>query len=143
MWGCSFSFAGIVAPVGYQRPCYLVVTFCAKGSLDKLLQSTEHPLAPATLWHYAVGIAEGMGYLASKRFVHRDLAARNVLVDEADVPLVADFGMSASPTPFEQPTSSGRQALHPLIQTGRQADAVFPISCCRGPSQPTTITTLP
>ena len=92
-WGGG-SVAGIVVPVGNQVPCYLVVSFCAKGSLDKLLRDTGRPLEPPTLWRYTGGIAEGMRYLASKRFVHRDLPARNVLVDEADVPQVADFGLS-------------------------------------------------
>ncbi|XP_078383581.1 uncharacterized protein LOC144666103 isoform X2 [Oculina patagonica] len=39
-------------------------------------------------------IANGMLHLASKKCVHRDLAARNVLLDENNVAMVSDFGMS-------------------------------------------------
>ncbi|KAK9889571.1 hypothetical protein WA026_006943 [Henosepilachna vigintioctopunctata] len=59
---------------------------------------TTVPKVPALsniqLQSFALQIAKGMAFLESIPIVHRDLAARNVLITEARILKISDFGMS-------------------------------------------------
>ncbi|BFF89318.1 insulin-like receptor [Drosophila madeirensis] len=53
-----------------------------------------HPPTYARIYQMAIEIADGMAYLAAKKFVHRDLAARNCMVAEDLTVKIGDFGMT-------------------------------------------------
>ena len=71
----------------------MILQYCSNGALDRLLAMTPD-ITTAELAEFIQGIAEGMRFLASKKFCHRDLAARNVLVNAANCSKIADFGLS-------------------------------------------------
>ena len=54
----------------------------------------SEPPSLAQLYKISIEIADGMAYLASKKFVHRDLAARNCMVAEDLTVKIGDFGMT-------------------------------------------------
>ncbi|KAK7095841.1 uncharacterized protein [Littorina saxatilis] len=73
----------------------LVMEYCEMGQMDKWLaarrsQVTEQIME--NLFRFAVGIAKGMEYLASKKVTHSRLAARNILLTFTLDPKVAGFG---------------------------------------------------
>ncbi|XP_066286882.1 uncharacterized protein [Branchiostoma lanceolatum] len=96
-----------------EEPFYLILEFVSGGSLQSLLrksQPDEDPggagteLTNSELTKFAMDVARGMAYLASKKIIHRDLASRNVLVTDDRVSKVSDFGMSRRGEEYERTT---------------------------------------
>ncbi|ESN91806.1 hypothetical protein HELRODRAFT_70474, partial [Helobdella robusta] len=90
-------------------PLFVILEYAANGNLRDFLRDkrpknfrlqncvVEVPLDYLTykdLVTFALQIAKGMEFLASKMCIHRDLAARNVLVCEDYTLKVADFGLT-------------------------------------------------
>uniref|UniRef100_A0A1B6GL01 Tyrosine-protein kinase n=1 Tax=Cuerna arida TaxID=1464854 RepID=A0A1B6GL01_9HEMI len=73
----------------------LVTEYMSKGSLVDYLRSRgRHHVTKRDQINFAVDTCSGMEYLELRKVVHRDLAARNVLISEAGVAKVADFGLA-------------------------------------------------
>ncbi|KAG5668610.1 hypothetical protein PVAND_016546 [Polypedilum vanderplanki] len=96
----------LLGVVSQGQPTLVVMELMANGDLKSYLRShrpeydtigTEPPPQPPTLrriLQMAIEIADGMAYLAAKKFVHRDLAARNCMVAEDMTVKIGDFGMT-------------------------------------------------
>ncbi|KAF8563100.1 hypothetical protein P879_07140 [Paragonimus westermani] len=75
----------------------VVMELMSKGDLVSYLRnlgdSGQGCVRPEQAYLWATQIADGMAYLAAKKYVHRDLAARNCLVDDRLVVKIGDFGL--------------------------------------------------
>jgi len=72
----------------------IVLEYCSKETLWKLLQNKEIHLTWEDNRRIAVEIARGMNYLHTFAIpvIHRDLKSLNILMDEGYRPKIADFG---------------------------------------------------
>lgn len=96
----------LLGVVSQGQPTLVVMELMANGDLKTYLRShrpdaeSYNPSAskqPPTLkrsLQMAIEIADGMAYLAAKKFVHRDLAARNCMVADNLTVKIGDFGMT-------------------------------------------------
>lgn len=84
-------------------PAYVLMEIMSRGDLREFLRDNRpeseknlsgQPPSLTILYKMAIEIADGMAYLASKKFVHRDLAARNCMVAEDLTVKIGDFGMT-------------------------------------------------
>lgn len=95
----------LLGVVSQGQPTFVIMELMANGDLKGYLRShrpeydtvgTEPPQPPTLrrILQMAIEIADGMSYLAAKKFVHRDLAARNCMVAEDLTVKIGDFGMT-------------------------------------------------
>ncbi|XP_054706404.1 insulin-like peptide receptor [Uloborus diversus] len=94
----------LLGVVSKGHPTLVIMELMGKGDLKAYLRSRrpeeniENPDVHAPtlreILQNAVEIADGMAYLAAKKFVHRDLAARNCMVSDDLTVKIGDFGMT-------------------------------------------------
>lgn len=95
----------LLGVVSSGQPTLVVMELMGNGDLKGYLRSHRPdrdsldgpaPQAPTLkrVYQMAIEIADGMAYLAFKKFVHRDLAARNCMVAEDLTVKIGDFGMT-------------------------------------------------
>ncbi|XP_014476872.1 PREDICTED: insulin-like peptide receptor isoform X2 [Dinoponera quadriceps] len=93
----------LLGVVSQGQPTLVVMELMVNGDLKTYLRShrpdvcenfSRQPPTLKRILQMAIEIADGMAYLAAKKFVHRDLAARNCMVAEDLTVKIGDFGMT-------------------------------------------------
>ncbi|CAI5441782.1 unnamed protein product [Caenorhabditis angaria] len=75
-----------------KTPFMIISEFCENGALREYLKKNKVDIEDKL--RFCLGSARGVDYLHGKCLIHRDLAARNVLLNDAKVPKIADFGLA-------------------------------------------------
>lgn len=87
----------LLGVVSKGEPPLVIMELMENGDLKKFLhrmRDSSNCLTSRDIYRMAIEIADGMAYLAAKKFVHRDLAARNCMVAGDRTVKIGDFGMA-------------------------------------------------
>jgi serine/threonine-protein kinase len=84
---------------------YIAMEFVAGSTLEQILSAKE-PLEPARLFSILRQTAAALDYAHHKGIVHRDIKPANIIVNEAGIAKIADFGIAKIST-AEQLTQAG------------------------------------
>lgn len=87
----------LLGVVSRGSPPLVIMELMERGDLKSYLRrsrGSSNNITCAEMYRMAAQIADGMAYLAAKKFVHRDLAARNCMVAQDRTVKVGDFGMA-------------------------------------------------
>lgn len=82
-------------------PPMVAMELMERGDLKKYLlkmrETSTGSVSCNEIYRMAIEIADGLAYLASRKFVHRDLAARNCMVAMDRTVKIGDFGKLVTP----------------------------------------------
>jgi formylglycine-generating enzyme required for sulfatase activity len=82
-----------------EIPCYFVSKLIAGRDLAERLKESRPGYREAAA--LLLPVAEALAHLHGRGLIHRDVKPRNILLDEAGVPYLADFGLAMPPLPPE------------------------------------------
>ncbi|CAL8146433.1 unnamed protein product [Orchesella dallaii] len=77
----------------------------------KIQEESTSPICKYELLRFALEIADGMDFIASRKVVHADLAARNVLLDCDRRAKICDFGLSRKLYNYTEYVKKNREPL--------------------------------
>ena len=78
-----------------QGGLYYVMPWLSGGSLrEKMDEAADagQTISPSLVTQWLLGVLEGLQYLHEKGLVHRDIKPANIMFDEAERPVIIDFG---------------------------------------------------
>lgn len=83
-----------------ESPYSIITEYMSKGSLSKYYQlNTSNPKFTGTQSQImAIQILLGINSMHSRGFIHRDLKLGNILLDQDNIPRIADLGLSRAKT---------------------------------------------
>merc|ERR1719341_2998420 len=111
---------------------YMVLEYCCAVLKDMLDQTPEKKFPVWQSHDYFTQLLDGLGYLHSKGIIHKDIKPGNLLLDQAGVLKIADFGVCEQLDMFAKDdsitTSQGTPAFQPPeVANGREQFSGFKI----------------
>mmetsp|Transcript_27065 Transcript_27065/g.44153 ORF Transcript_27065/g.44153 Transcript_27065/m.44153 type:complete len:291 (-) Transcript_27065:107-979(-) len=105
-----------------EKRIYLIVEYCAKGELYRILQK-ERTFSEEKSAKYIAALAKALAYCHSKHVIHRDIKPENLLVDLNGNLKIADFGWSVHAPHSRRTTLCGTlDYLPPEMVEGKDHD---------------------
>ena len=71
---------------------YLVLEYIGRGDFSKFLK--KRPLKEKYAKKYLIQLADGLKYLLENKIIHRDLKPQNILMSDAGIIKITDFGFA-------------------------------------------------
>jgi len=85
-------FYGIVYDMGFLPA--MITPYCEIGNILEYLNKSETRPNISHILMLILGISSGLQYLHANSVIHGDLRAANVLIDNNNLPVIADFGLT-------------------------------------------------